>query len=331
MDLIKKRLTSAEITNLWIHYIQETMAICVSKYALKCIEDTDISATFEFALNLSNNHIQILKGFFAQEEFPIPNGFTDEDVNLKAPPLFTETFWLEYIHGMTMHGSSLYSLAFNSSVRKDVRDFYYQCVNDSMNLYNKSIDVLISKEIYQKSPYYSTPQQVDYITKLTYVTDVFGKRRPLNSMESGNIYFNLKKSIITKAIILGFRQVCELTEIRKFMEKGLQVANKHIGLFSTVLLEDNLHSPKLMDSEVTNSSIAPFSDKLMLYHAGNLFSVAISYYGHAAVMSMRADLLIHCEAAISRDLRVFAKYGQIMIKNQWLEQPPKADDRKVNY
>jgi hypothetical protein len=111
------------------------------------------------------------------------------------------------------------------------------------------------------------------------------------------------------------------------MDNGLQVADKHIGLFSSLLLENNLRVPKSMEGEVTNSSTAPFSDKLMLFHTGNLFGVAISYYGYAAIMGMRADLLVHCETAISRDLTIYAKFGRLMMKNQWLEQPPIADDR----
>lgn len=95
-----------------------------------------------------------------------------------------------------------------------------------------------------------------------------------------------------------------------------------------MLVENDLHVPKLMDSEVTNSSIAPFSDKLMLFHTGSLFGIAISYYGYAGIISMRADLLVHCETAILRDFKVLAKFGQLMIKNHWLEQPPFADDRK---
>lgn len=102
------------------------MAICVSKYALKDIKDSEIRSTLEYALSLSNSHIQKLINYFKQEKFPIPVGFTDEDVNLKAPPLFSDNFWLMYVYGMTMHGSSLFSLAFNSSARKDIRDFYYQ-------------------------------------------------------------------------------------------------------------------------------------------------------------------------------------------------------------
>lgn len=328
MGKYENRLNSAEITNLWTHYLRDTMAICISKYAIKSIDDPDIQMVFELALNLSVNHIQKLKEFFLLENFPTPIGFTDEDVNLDAPPLFTDIFWLKYIHGMTMHGTSGYSIAFNFSARKDIRDFYYQCMNDSMDIYNKSIEVLIAKGVYEPPPLYSNPQQVKYIEGLNYVTDVFGEKRPLNTMESANIYFNLQKSIIGKAIMLGFSQVSEKNEVRKFMEKGLQVANKHIGLFTSLLLHDNLHSPKMMDSEVTNSTVSPFSDKLLLYHVGFLFMVATSYYGIAAVTSLRADIVAHCETAILRDLKGLAKFGQLMIKNHWLEEPPQADDRK---
>lgn len=100
----KQRLTSSEIASLWTHYIRETLAVCVSKYALIHIKDLHISSTFKLALEMSNKHLQKLKEFFTKESFPIPDGFTNEDVNLNAPPLFSEKFWLEYIHGTTMHG-----------------------------------------------------------------------------------------------------------------------------------------------------------------------------------------------------------------------------------
>lgn len=324
----KDRLTSAEITNLWIHYIRETMAVCVSKYVLKCVNDTEITSTFQLALKLSNGHIDTLKNIFTKEKFPIPIGFTDKDVNLKAPPLFTDKFWLIYIYGMSMHGCSLYSLAFNSSSRRDIRDFYYQCMNDSMDLYNTSIDVLISKGIYEKSPYFTTPEKVGYITNLSYATDVFGTQRPLNTIESGNIFFNLKKTNLQKGLMLGFSKVSKSKEIRKFLEKGMQVTNKHIGLFSSILKENNLRTPQSLEAEITDSEIAPFSEKLMLFHAGILFNMAVSYYSYAAVPSMRADLIVHCETAISRDFKILAQFMHLLIKNNWQEEPPVSDDRQ---
>jgi len=44
-----------------------------------------------------------------------------------------------------MHGGQSYSLAFTISIRKDIRDFYYQCNIDRMNLYNESLEVLEAK------------------------------------------------------------------------------------------------------------------------------------------------------------------------------------------
>lgn len=325
MDI--NRISSQEITNLWAHYIRETMAICVSKYVLSCSKDSEVKKIYDYALKLSIQHIQILKNLFRDEQFPIPKGFTDEDVNLNAPALFSDNFWLSYLYSMSMHGSSLYSLSFNTSSRKDIREFYYQCVNDTMDVYNMSIEVLISKGLYEKAPFYTLPQKVTFITNLGYVADVFGNQRPLNTVESGNIFFNLKKSTLQKGLTLGFSKVCKSKEIRSFMENGLKVITKHIGLFSSILNENNLHVPKSLDLEITDSSIAPFSEKLMLFHVGTLFNMAITYYTYAAVTSMRADLIVHCEAAISRDFKILAQFTRLMIKNQWLEEPPVADDR----
>lgn len=50
-----------------------------------------------------------IKEFFTKEELPIPKGFTDEDVVVEAPPLFTDTFMIIYIHVMSVHGMTRYS------------------------------------------------------------------------------------------------------------------------------------------------------------------------------------------------------------------------------
>lgn len=95
MDI--NRVSSQEISNLWAHYIRETMAVCVSKYVLSCAKDPEITSIYEYSLKLSNDHIKVLENIFNQENFPIPNGFIDDDVNLNAPPLFSDKFWMSYI------------------------------------------------------------------------------------------------------------------------------------------------------------------------------------------------------------------------------------------
>jgi hypothetical protein len=322
------RLTSSEIASLWMQYLQETSSVCACKYILATIKDPEIRSVYQLSLDLSEKHVNELKSFFQKEDFPIPIGFTDEDVNLNAPPLFTDNFWLEYLFNMTLHGLTGHNLSFSVSIRKDIRDFYYQCNLDAMNVYNQSIEVLLSKRLYDKPPGFSPAHKIEFITDISYAIDVIGKRRKLNVIECGNIYFNLKKSILAKAILLGFMQVTKNKEVRDFMEKGVKLANKHIRIFSSILHEENLHSPPLLDNQLTNSLISPFSDKFMMTHSGLLFGAAMSYYGTALSTSMRADIIGHCEAAILRDLKISAIWGNIMIKNGWLEKPPEASSRQ---
>lgn len=328
MNNRKVRLTSSEITGLWTQYIQNTMSICISKYVLATVNDPEIFSLFKFTLGLSKKHLKMVEGFFKSESLDFPKGFTEKDVNLNAPPLFTDNFWLIYIHDMTMHGLAGYTLSFSVSARKDIRDHFYQCNTDTMDLYNKSIEILLSKGSYQRSPYFSTKQKSESPTELTYIMDLFGDKRPLNSMEAGNIYFNLKKSIITKTLINGFKQVIQDKDIHKFLDQCLNTISKNIDIFSSLFEEENLHSPNLLDGETTNSDVAPFSDKLMTFHVGFLYHLAATYYTTAMITSMRIDVIGHCDAAILRDLKIIALFGKIMIKKGWLEKLPEADDRK---
>ncbi|AIE59773.1 DUF3231 family protein [Bacillus methanolicus] len=322
------RLSSSEIASLWMQYLQETSAVCGCKFVLATIKDPEIRSVYQLSLDLSKKHIEEIKAIFQKEDYPIPIGFTDEDVNLNAPPLFTDYFWLEYIYNMTIHGLTGHNLSFSVSIRKDIRDFHYQCNLDAMNVYNKSIDVLLSKGLFDSPPSFTIPDTNEFISDVSYAVDIIGKRRKLNSVECGNIFFNLKKSIVTKAVLLGFMQVAKNKEVRDFMEKGVKLVNKHIRIFSSILHEENLHSPPLLDNQVTNSLISPFSDKFMMAQSGFLFNTAMSYYGTALSTSMRADIIGHCEASIFRDLKMSAICGNIMIKNGWLEKPPEASSRQ---
>ncbi len=328
MNTNNSRLTSTEITNLLTQFEQETMSVCVGKYVLATVKDPQIRSIFQFSLEISEKHLKKMKGFFNKEKFPVPNGFTEKDVNLEAPPLFTDTFWLEYLHTLIHIGLSGYSISLSVSVRRDIRDYYYQCNIDAMEIYNQTIDLLLSKGLYDPPPYFSIPKKAENITSLGYTLDVLGKKRPINSAEAGNIYINLTMTRLAKGICLGFYQVTKNNEVRQYLEKVLQTINKNFGIFSSILREENLHVPQLLDTEVTNSTVAPFSDKLMMLKVGFLLGASLSYYGTALVASLRVDLIGHCEAAILRGLKLLPNWGTIIINNGWLEKLPDADDRK---
>lgn len=91
---------------------------------------------------------------------------------------------------------------------------------------------------------------------------------------------------------------------------------------------DNLPVPKSWETEVTTSTDAPFSDKLMMYHIGFLFQAAQAYHGTGLASAMRTDLVAAYEGVILKNLMVTKKWFNIMVKNKWLEQPPLAPNRK---
>lgn len=150
----------------------------------------------------------------------------------------------------------------------------------------------------------------------------------MNSIEIGNTFFNLNKAMITKTLINGFKQVSKDKDVRKLLEKSIQTANSHITSFSNLLTKENFHVPKLVEAEITNSTISPFSEKLMLMQTGFFYGVAVTYHNAALISSMRADISALNEKAALNSLWIFNRIGKEMIANQWLEEPPQADDHK---
>lgn len=159
------KLVSTELANLWTQYMNDSMAICILNYMLKKVEDDEIRSILEFSLSLSKRHIQVIKGFLQEEEYPIPYGFVDEDVNLDAPRLFSDSFFLKYMHIMAAHGMTGYAVAFTTSARSDMRKFYADCNNETIELFNRSLDLMLSKGLYTRPPYLHPPDMAQYVKK----------------------------------------------------------------------------------------------------------------------------------------------------------------------
>jgi hypothetical protein len=111
------------------------------------------------------------------------------------------------------------------------------------------------------------------------------------------------------------------------MIRGKEISKKHIEIFSTYLNKNDLPSPMTWDSEVTDSTEPPFSDKLMMYHVGLLSTLGIGNYGVALSLSPRRDIATDLARLIA-EVGLYAEDGaNITIKNAWLERPPSAIDR----
>ncbi|MDQ0254700.1 hypothetical protein J2S74_002079 [Evansella vedderi] len=94
MDKDNLKLTSSEIGTLWGEYVNGTATEIVLKYMFSIIEDEKIKKIFEDAIGKFTNQKRQLTAFIEKEGFPIPLGFSESDLNLRAKRLFSDTFCL---------------------------------------------------------------------------------------------------------------------------------------------------------------------------------------------------------------------------------------------
>jgi hypothetical protein len=325
----KIHFTSAEMANLWTSFQNDTMKICVIKHFLKNVEDKDIKEILEYALHLSIEHIETVTAMMKEENFPIPHGFTENDVDLNAPRLFSDNFYLFYMSNMAKFRSNAYSVGASNVSRVDIRKFYTECCESSLELLNKSTNLLQKKGLYIRPPYLPTPEQVDYVQKQSFLTGWFGDRRPLNTVEIMNLFFNIQRNAIGVALLTGLSQVAKSKAVQDFVIRGKKMASKHVEIFSSILVEEDIPAPATWDLMPTQSTLSPFSDKLIMFHMAALNSAGVGYYGASLGTSQRRDLGSHY-SRLSMEVLQYAEDGaNIMIDNAWMEQPPTAPDREA--
>lgn len=325
---IQIRLTAGEVTQLWVQFLNDSSSICFLTYFLEKVEDNEIKPIIKYALELSQSHIKIITAILTEEKNVVPHGFRiEEDVNLTAPRLYSDSFVLNFINQMSKVGLTLYGASVAASVRNDIRTYYMNCLTETMELYKRSTDLLLSKGLFHRSPNLPNLEKVEFVKKQWFMLDVFGEKRPLVASEVDNLFANLQRNALGVATLLGFSQVAKDKEIKQFFLKGIEIGNKHIKLFRGKLEESKLPAPMGWEAEITNSTTQTFSDKLMMFIISGLISMSIGYYGTAVSQSPRGDITSMYNR-LSLEVQLYSEDGaNLMIKNSWMEQPPMASDR----
>ncbi|WP_174734559.1 DUF3231 family protein [Mesobacillus harenae] len=324
----KTKISASELANLWTQYINDSLARCMFRYFLNHVQDKDIIQVLQYALELTEIHLQKVEEFLTTEGYPIPKGFTDEDVTVEAPPLFTDTYIIVYLHIMAIHGLTRYAGAIGNVIREDQRKYFIGVISETLELYDKASKVLTDKGIISRPPSFNNQQKVEFIKKQNFLVGWLGKRRPISAVEISGTFLNLQKTMTKIVLELAFSQVVKSKEVRKYMERARSLCNDHFKILSSMLIEENLHIPRTFESEVTDSTIPPFSDKLMMFHVSSLLSSAIGYYGEAMAISQRRDLAADYAKMIA-EIGLLAEDGMnLLIENEWMEQPPLATDHE---
>lgn len=320
-DIKKIPLISSEIAGLWNCFMSDSMVVCVLKYFLNRVEDNEIRAILQQTCDLSHQHIQELTNIFNEEALPIPDGFKDCDVNIDAPRLFTDDFYLQYLGYMSRVAMQKYTLILNQIARSDIRAFFSKRIYEYIDLYNNSADLRLSKGVFIRAPRIEVLKEVQYIKSQGIIFDWFGEKRPLLAEEITHIFGLIFANIVGKAITIGFGQTTKDKKLSEYYFEGKRLATKQLGDLTSLLNDEGIPIPSASDSYVTDSTVSPFSEKLKLVHSLALSSSGINSLGMAMADSLRGDLQIKYVKYIAEDMSYSKDGVDNLIKNGWFEQP----------
>lgn len=329
MEVIK--LTPAEITSLWNSYLSNTMGLWVTRYFLKNTQDDELHSILKYAEEIATIEVEKSKAFLEEAKHPLPQKFDQNDVDIHAPAIFTDHFILILKKHLTQIACSGYSLSLNSSTRKDIRNFYQECIKNSVELYNRLADLFLKKGLHHPEIHFPPPKQIETVKKQSYIAGWFTDRRPINSAEIGQIVYNFECIEFQRMFIKKFAQITPSKELKEHFERGAEIYRKHLDFFQSLLTENGLPQFPTWESEAIDTTVSPFSDKLMLFKISLLIAETISRYGTSLSSVQRRDIGANYTRLIAEILKFGEDCLNLMIKYGYLDQLPLIKDNPSNH
>lgn len=130
-------------------------------------------------MTLAEEVIQKIIEILKSETFPVPKGFSDEDNNLSAPALYTDLFASSFVYRGGQMIMTYYADALSKVGRQDIVELYHGCLTQTVNLYKKSLTLMLEKGIYDRPPKMDYPEHADMIKQEPFLmSNLLGKTRP---------------------------------------------------------------------------------------------------------------------------------------------------------
>jgi hypothetical protein len=274
-------------------------------------------------------YVELIKGVFESEGAVIPRGFTNEDVNLDSPNLFDNGFDIMFLRILKEVSMGMYTINLNMAYRVDVMTIYEGLNTITIKCYKLATLYLLKKGILSFPPNVTMPKTTEFIESKNYMRGFkpFSEKRALNAIEAGFLHHGIEANSIGMQLITGFAQCAKNKEVRQYFEKGKELAKKQIKTFQALLLENDIQFSASSGSTVTTSTVAPFSDRLMMFCIDLLNGYSIVGSSFGTFFNLRNDLSLKI-ALLAKDIYFYGQEGlEIMFKNGWYEEPPQTEDR----
>lgn len=112
-------------------------------------QDEEIKPLLEKALRISESHFQQSSDIFHTEGIPLPDVFTDQDINYSAPPLFYDMFGLSFVYSMSRLGMINTSFVTLNVARKDD---YQKFIAEILVYAGKGFNLMVNRGWLQQPP-----------------------------------------------------------------------------------------------------------------------------------------------------------------------------------
>jgi len=325
----KNPISVSEIGTLWLTYQEKSMILRILEYFLAKADDQEAKNIMGGLWQELHFYIKEIKQIFENEGIAVPIGFTSVDVNLDAPNLYDNGFDIMFLRILKEVSMGMYTINMNMAYRKDVITIYEGLTTVTHKIYKLATLYLLEKGILALPPKSTMPKTIEFVKDKSYLKGFqpFSDKRPLNFNELGILHHGIECNNVGMQLITGFAQCAENKEVKGYFIKGKELAKKQIKIYQEILLESDVQFSATSGSTVTTSTVAPFSDKLMMFcvYLLNGFGIVGSSFG--TIFGLRNDVSLKA-ALIAKDIYFYADEGiKLMIKNRWLEEPPQMEDR----
>ena len=326
----KNPLSTSELGTIWQIYVEKTMILRMLESFIEKADDHEARNIMAGLWQELHHYEKKIKGIFEEEQVAIPTGFTSQDVNLEAPKLFDNGFDILCVRFLKEISLGMYTMSIDMSYREDVMSIYQNLTSISQRTFKLCTHYLVDRGIITLPPNVSIPKTTEIIQNVSYLNGLnpFTPDRPLNDIEIGILFHRLEANNFEMQLLTGFAQVAEKKEIRTYFNKGKKIVQKQIKEIEQFLLENEVQlSSALGSSIVTTSTVAPFSDKLMMYCVFLNDGLDLVGNSFGTMFALRNDISLK-HALTAKDIYFYANEGiKLMIKNQWFEEPPQMADR----
>ncbi|WP_017187170.1 DUF3231 family protein [Alkalibacillus haloalkaliphilus] len=319
-------LVSSEIGTLWMTYQQKTMALRMLEYFIKKADDQEAKDIMVNIHEKIEPYAEKIVTIFQEENLPIPTGFTGVDVNEDVPKLYDNGFDIMFLRLIKEISTGMHTLNLSMSYREDITQFYRELSVITQQCYDDCTQYLLKKGLIAKSPYVAVEKTVEYVSNTNYLSGLnpFSDKRPLSTVELAHLYHGIESNKIGLQMIKGFAQCAEEQEVRKYFDKGVKLAKNIVDDLSKFLEDGYIQVPGTEGGNVTTSSVAPFSDKLMLYCVNLFCGFSIGGSSLGTSFSLRNDIPTRM-SILMKDIFSYAHEGaKILIKYGWMEESPQS-------